>query len=160
MWRGQIKIKGYLSVEAALIMPLVFLCYFVIVIYMCSSYERCIWEQNACRMPIWVKFWEGEEKLYLNGKGELSEREMLEYAEQWVQEEEKTKYLFGSEVSAQFTRKGNAYLVERGIVFSVLGKHQCEFQQKVDCSEPVAFLRTARKIEGAVQGEGREDDKE
>lgn len=149
-------VGGYFTVEAALVLPIVFGCYFVVVMSLIFIYERCIWEQNACRLPIWREYVEG----YWSGdpgrEDELSEEELGKYLLQYLGREEKHRYLTSCSVGTKLKIRGEKCFIEREVTYLRRPEYKFTFRVDIFCPKEVNYIRTLRvgKTNNKV-GEGK-----
>ena len=130
---------------------------------LCYVYERCIWEQNACRLPVWIKNVEGYMTLYSEeGDSDLRE-DICQYVQRYLKKEEESRYLFGTDARAEITWRGDNVRVKRKVVYEPLITVQ-EFELSVYSMKPVEYIRETEHIRGWLEREKGEkeeaDDKE
>lgn len=139
------KTEGYFTVEAALVMPVVLMCYAALFLLLCFIYERCIWEQNACRLPVWKEYVEGFAALDLKDAEDV-EDEVCRYILECLNKEEEQKYLLGQNISAQIRVRGDYITITRGSCYPQLGGISYENRVAILAFEPVNYLRETRNI--------------
>lgn len=155
-------LEAYFTVEAALVLPIVFACYLFVALIMCFIYERCVLEQNACRLSVWMEYVDGYEKLSgeMSGesKTELTEQDLCTYLLQCLEEEEKPSFLFAGDKKAVLEVSDNGISVERSFVYPALGSvgHEIKcWAQRVKAAE---VLRTVRLLRNIVSKEEKEEE--
>lgn len=145
------KVSGYFTVEASFVIPIVFLCYMAVVLFLCYAYERCIWEQNACRLPVWMKYVEGYAGLYPEEADVFSRENICHYVQRCLKNEEESRYLLGTNLSASVSWKGDKVNVNRNMVYMPLSEKVQKFQITVYCPKPTTYIRTAESIRGWIE---------
>ncbi len=154
-------IAGYFTVEAALIIPVVFACYFAIIVFMICIYERCILEQNAYRLPVWREYVEGYINLYPEENDEITETEICQYILGCLEAEESSRYLLGQNIQASVRIRGEYVEVTRSISYDQAGGWTNETTCAGICLMPVEYIRTINLLKNKITGdEGEVNDKE
>ena len=151
--------NGYFTVEAALVMPVVLICYLLIIQLLIFIYERCIWEQNACRLPVWKEYVEGYVQMNPAAE-EISEKEIFQYVLQCLNEEEAEKYFLGQEITAQIGIRGEIINVSRSILYPQFGNKKYEGLIARICPKPVEYIRTTALLEEKIKENWNENDEE
>ena len=67
-------LPGYFTVEAAMVMPIVFAVYIFMISMLIYIYEGCIWEQNGFRMLVQKPYLDG----YVRMHGDVTETKIGE----------------------------------------------------------------------------------
>ena len=155
-WKGP---EAYFTVEAALIMPIVLGCYCLIIQLLCFSYERCIWEQNGYRLPVWMEYVDGFGGLNTSKREELSKEIICRYVLAHLEEAEKEAYIFGRNAEAQIQVRGEFVKVGRTMKYAPFDDRDYEKEVKEVCLEPVEYIRTTKMLKNKLnRKEGNEDD--
>ena len=155
-WKGP---EAYFTVEAALIMPIVLGCYCLIIQLLCFSYERCIWEQNGYRLPVWMEYVEGFGGLSTAKREEISKETICRYVLAYLEEAEKDAYIFGRNAEAQIQVRGEFVIVGRTMKYAPFSDRDYEMEIKEVCLEPTEYIRTTKMLKDKInRKEGNEDD--
>lgn len=153
------RADGYFTVEAALVMPVVLMCYAALILLLCFIYERCIWEQNACRLPVWKEYVEGFVSWDAKDVKDVEE-EVCRYILGCLDKEEEEKYLLGQNILAEIRVRGDYVTITRGICYPQLGDISYENRVSTLVFEPVNYLREIRNINDFINNEREDDDQE
>lgn len=154
-------IGGYFTVEAALVMPIVLMCYVFIILLLCYIYERCVWEQNAYRLPVWKEYVEGYANMNSEIAEDVSKEDICRYILACLSKEEETRYLFGQEMTAEITVRGEYIKISRGFKYPQFGDKAYTIQMSAVILNPTDYLRTANGLKNKIVDDEREnDDKE
>ena len=151
------KCGAYFTVEAALIMSIVLGCYYLIILLLCFSYERSIWEQNAYRLPVWKEYVDGFANMD-PGAEELSKEAASRYVLASLKDAEKGKYIFGQGETAQISIKGEFVTVQREMEYPQFRDGACEMKVTGVCLDPVEYIRMTNLLKDNISGDEREDD--
>lgn len=143
------RIKGYLTVEAALVFPfslgaiLIGICLFVF------QYDRCLMEQDAGRLAVWAE-----------GIGECDQEEMKGRLRAGMAKLSKEKYVgwefevFEATMNHQqviVNGKGNyKFKVPGWNFFHDENTWTSEVTVKRSMLSPVSFIRTYRRVKGEI----------
>lgn len=150
---------GYFTLEAALVMPVVLACYFIVMVFLCYTYERSILEQNACRLPVWLEYVDGYMGLYAGEAKDFSKEETCRYVLGRLNEAEKQQYLWGTDILAELTVRGNSIKVDRAFSYTPFGGANQEFTLSAFCLNPVDYIRSTNRIKDTiVEREGESND--
>lgn len=149
-------IPAYFTVEAALVMPTILTCIFLIMIFLCYSYERAIVEQNACRLPLWMEYVSGYAGMYPEVREKFSKEEICRSVMGYLNETEKHAYVFGRDTFAELHIRGERIIAERSMIYPVLGDLRWEFEVTAFCLEPTDYLRLVRGIK-EISGKEKND---
>jgi len=151
--------EAYFTVEAALIMPIVLGCYCLIIQLLCFSYERCIWEQNGYRLPIWMEYVEGFGGLNISKREEISKETVCRYVLAHLEDTEKEAYIFGRNATAGIQVRGEFVTVNRTIKYVPFAGKDYEMRVKEVCLEPMEYIRNTKMLKDKInRKEGNEDD--
>lgn len=130
------KMKGYFTIEASLVMPVVLGFYVFVIWILLYIYERCIWEENACRMLV--------RKEYVNEYAgiEVSKENICERVLAENKRDEQGKYVIGKNVDTTMYVRGDYCEVTRRIRYSEIGDREREFFVSVLEVDPTKYIRT------------------
>ena len=151
-------IPSYFTLEAALVMPTVLACIFLIILFLCYSYERTVMEQNACRLPVWIEYVEGYAGMHPEERAQFSKEEICRFVLGALNETEKHAYVFAGDTFAKVNIRGERIIVDRSLDYPVLGDLRREFQATAFCLEPTAYLRLVRGMEEMFGKEWQKSD--
>ena len=152
-------LDAYFTVEAALIMPIVLGCYCLIIHLLCFSYERCIWEQNGYRLPVWMEYVEGFGGMNTEKREKISKETICRYVLAHLEDAEKEAYIFGRNAAAQLQVRGEFVTVTRTMEYTPFSNGDYEMRVKELCLEPTDYIRTTKMLKNKMnQEEGNEDD--
>ena len=153
------RMSAYFTVEAALIMPVILGCYCLIIQLLCFSYERCIWEQNGYRLPVWMEYVEGFGGLNTANREELSKEIICRYVSACLEEAEKEAYIFGRNATAKIQLRGELVTINRTLKYAPFSKENYEMAVKEICLEPTEYIRTIKMLKDKItKEEGIRDD--
>ena len=149
---------AYFTVEAALILPTVLGCYYLIILLLCFSYERSVWEQNAYRLPVWKEYVEGFAGMD-PGAEEFPEAAVCRYVLASLENTEEKKYIFGQGRTAQISIKGEFVTVQREMEYMQFQDSAYEMKVTGVCLEPVEYIRMVNLLKEKIsKDKGEEDD--
>ena len=150
---------AYFTVEAALIMPIVLGCYCLIIQLLCFSYERCIWEQNGYRLPVWKEYVEGFGGLNAAKREEISKETICRYVLAYLEDAEKEAYIFGRNATAKIQLRGELVTINRTLKYAPFSEEDYRMEVKEICWEPTEYIRTIKLLkEKITEEEGNRDD--
>ena len=146
------KCRAYLTVEAAMIIPVVLVCLGMICMLVLYMYERCVFDENTCRSLVWKSYIEGINDI--NPANEEIEAEQMErYLSAYLQEEEADRYLLGGTVSANTVLKGNVVELKRKIKYP--NGEGTAYEQTLSCCflNPMETLRLIKLVQKQLKEE-------
>ena len=153
------RVEAYFTVEAAMVMPLVFFVYIIAIWLLLYIYESCIWEQNGCRMLVWKSYLDGYVQVQEGADGkEASEEEICRYILTKSKEEEVGKYILGTGVETEYYIRGGYRSVMRSIRYSIRSDIKKAFSVSMVELWPTDYIRRMRKIENEISKEERKED--
>lgn len=153
------QLEAYFTVEAALIMPIVLGCYCLIIHLLCFCYERCMWEQNGYRLPVWMEYVEGFGGLSTSKREEISRETICRYVLAHLEKAEKEAYIFGKYATAGMQVRGEFVTVNRTMKYAPFAGKDYEMRVKEVCLEPTEYIRTTKMLKDKInRKEGNEDD--
>ncbi len=151
------RCEAYFTVEAALMMPIVLGCYYLIIVLLCFSYERCTWEQNAYRLPVWMEYVEGFGGLSAEKSEELSKENVCRYVLARLDNAEEEKYIFARNTTAQIQTRGEVVTIKRKMQYTLFADETYEMKVAGVCLEPVEYIRMTNMLKDKINQEERND---
>lgn len=141
---------GYFTVEAALVMPVVFACYLFVMVILIFFYERCVQEENACRLPVWKEYVEG----FLGSDGEnrdiFSEQEIAQYLMGCLENEELDRYILSEDLEADILFRGEWMQIRRNTVYPLFGDWEMAAEIWVYSPDPTAYIRSVNFLKNTI----------
>lgn len=147
--------NGYMTVEASLIMPLVFLVILFIIYVGFYQHDRCVMEQAAYRAALRGSSLYGADK---DEKYRAVEDTLRELTENGLVVMEETHEI---QIKEQITilSEGNLRIPLSGLVeLTGSGEWSAEKKTESRLSDPVFFIRLCRKLELGEKKEGSEEE--
>jgi len=152
-------IPGYFTVEASLIMPIVLGGYLLAGALLCFMYERCILEQNTCRLLVWEAYEEGYQSIYPKEAQQMSKEQMWEDLLNQMNAEERHRYVLGQQVQTKVLAKREKVTIDRSFVYTPFGKEEYQIIMTGGCPDPVDYIR-GTKLLGYIFTESKENKNE
>ena len=147
---------AYFTVEAAMVLPVVVGCYWIICMLMIFMYERCILEENACRVLVWKSYIEGS---LASGSGtqEMEAQEIEKILQAGLQKEEEQRYLLGGNVRTGMKNKGKKFCLTRTMQYSGMWDVNCEIEIESRYVDPVNHIRTIKFLREKLKEVGSDE---
>lgn len=143
-------LHGYMTLEAALLMPMVLFTVFFIVFTGFFQYDRCIAEQDGKMIVLRASEMRGKDEAAVIRtvleKGELAGEKKLLFSE-GVQKE-----LYITENSAKIKISGKVRTILEGLVKGPFDAFSYSGEYEVKKYDPVQFIRTCRRLEKYGRG--------
>lgn len=145
--------RAYFTVEAAMVMPAVFACYLLTVLLMIYIYERCVWEQNTCRLSVWKKYVEGLANMSPEAE-EIPEKDIYRYLLQCLEEEESGKFFLGQDIATQMKGQGEFVQVNRERLYPQFNNQSYNVAVSCISLDPVEYIRMTNMLKKQIKESG------
>ena len=132
--------KGYMTIEASLILPMVFGVILFVISLLFYSYDRCLLEQDVTALVVRGEYLEGE-----------NIQEKVEFLEQEIQNWYVDKYIWMEVMVHALAVKENSVRIEAGGTFGGPFFQSVETQRESLVLSPKFWLRQKKKIEKQLQ---------
>ena len=139
--RGSWKCRAYFTVEAAMVVPVVIGCVGMVCMLMFYMYDRCVFDENACRVLVWKSYVEGINNMD-PAEAELENKHIVRGLLAYLQKEEEDRYLLGGEINTNIMLKGNHVEMKREMNYS----YRTELVQETNVS--CYFLNPMKTLRG------------
>ncbi len=148
--------EAYFTVEAAMVLPVVMCCYWIMCMLMIFMYERCILEENACRVLVWKSYIEGS-LASRSATQEVEVQEIEEILQTGLQKEEEQRYLLGGNVRTGMKNKGKKFCLTRIMQYSGMWDVNCEIEIENQYVDPVKHIRTVNFLQDKLEEVGSDE---
>lgn len=139
------RLHGYMTIEATLLMPIVWFSLFFIIFAGFFQYDRCVAEQDGKMIVLRASEMRGKDEATVirtvMREGELAGRKKLLFSDGVQKELQVTKDKVRIKVSGKVNTLLKSLIKEGPHIFSYTTEYEAE---KYD---PVHFIRTCRRIE-------------
>ena len=155
-------LPGYFTVEAAMVMPIVFAVYIFMISMLIYIYEGCIWEQNGFRMLVQKPYLDGYVRMHGDvTETKIGEKEICRYILEKNKEEEKTRYILGRDIETDYYIKGGYRKINRNINYPIYLDMKKNFSISTLELCPEEYIREMKFLQKVnVEGAEDKDDKQ